>query len=63
MPRNDSDERGSLVSLTEEQEEIGEDNRRHDPVRSHAHMQLREIHKNIFSSIHMRGEMDLLVHK
>ncbi|CAJ1048725.1 A-kinase anchor protein 13 isoform X3 [Xyrichtys novacula] len=31
MPRNDSDDRGSLVSLTEEQEELGERSRLHDP--------------------------------
>nr|XP_046262923.1 A-kinase anchor protein 13 isoform X3 [Scatophagus argus] len=30
MPRNDSDDRGSLVSLTEEQEELGEHSRLHD---------------------------------
>ncbi len=32
MPRHDSDDRGSLVSLTEEQEELGEHGRLHDPV-------------------------------
>ncbi|XP_039998623.1 A-kinase anchor protein 13 isoform X2 [Xiphias gladius] len=31
MPRHDSDDRGSLVSLTEEQEELGEHGRLHDP--------------------------------
>ncbi|XP_041814727.1 A-kinase anchor protein 13 isoform X2 [Chelmon rostratus] len=31
MPRHDSDDRGSLVSLTEEQEELGEQSRLHDP--------------------------------
>nr|XP_029137538.1 A-kinase anchor protein 13 isoform X2 [Labrus bergylta] len=31
MPRHDSDDRGSLVSLTEEQEELGEHTREHDP--------------------------------
>ncbi|XP_029353314.1 A-kinase anchor protein 13 isoform X3 [Echeneis naucrates] len=31
MPRQDSDDRGSLVSLTEEQEELGEHGRQHDP--------------------------------
>ncbi|XP_040907606.1 A-kinase anchor protein 13 isoform X2 [Toxotes jaculatrix] len=31
MPRHDSDDRGSLVSLTEEQEERGEHGRLHDP--------------------------------
>uniref|UniRef100_UPI0037E78D90 A-kinase anchor protein 13 n=1 Tax=Semicossyphus pulcher TaxID=241346 RepID=UPI0037E78D90 len=31
MPRHDSDDRGSLVSLTEEQEELGERIRLHDP--------------------------------
>ncbi|XP_047437596.1 A-kinase anchor protein 13 isoform X3 [Mugil cephalus] len=31
MPRQDSDDRGSLVSLTEEQEERGECGRQHDP--------------------------------
>uniref|UniRef100_A0A8P4KFL0 Si:dkey-172h23.2 n=1 Tax=Dicentrarchus labrax TaxID=13489 RepID=A0A8P4KFL0_DICLA len=30
MPRHDSDDRGSLVSLTEEQEELGEHSRLHD---------------------------------
>ncbi|KAI3377652.1 hypothetical protein L3Q82_008812, partial [Scortum barcoo] len=30
MPRHDSDDRGSLVSLTEEQEELGEHGRLHD---------------------------------
>lgn len=33
MPRQDSDDRGSLVSLTEEQEEMEENSRRYDPVR------------------------------
>lgn len=33
VPRHDSDDRGSMVSLTEEQEEgLGEHSRRHDPV-------------------------------
>lgn len=31
IPRHDSDDRGSLVSLTEEQEELGEHGRTHDP--------------------------------
>uniref|UniRef100_A0A3B4XXH8 Alanyl aminopeptidase, membrane n=1 Tax=Seriola lalandi dorsalis TaxID=1841481 RepID=A0A3B4XXH8_SERLL len=31
MPRQDSDDRGSLVSLTEEQEELGDHGRLHDP--------------------------------
>ncbi|XP_070708917.1 A-kinase anchor protein 13 isoform X2 [Pempheris klunzingeri] len=31
MPRHDSDDRGSLVSLTEEQEELGDHDRLHDP--------------------------------
>ncbi|XP_071346230.1 A-kinase anchor protein 13 isoform X3 [Trachinotus anak] len=31
MPRHDSDDRGSLVSLTEEQEELGEHGRLYDP--------------------------------
>lgn len=38
MPRHDSDDRGSLVSLTEEQEEIEEHSRLHDPVRSHTQL-------------------------
>lgn len=37
MPRHDSDDRGSLVSLTEEQEELGEHCRLHDPVSKHTH--------------------------
>lgn len=32
MPRQDSDDRGSLVSLTEEQEDLGVHGRLHDPV-------------------------------
>lgn len=32
MPRHDSDDRGSLVSLTEEQEELGEHGRIREPV-------------------------------
>lgn len=45
MPRQDSDDRGSLVSLTEEQEELGEHGRLHDlvsqhtPTGSHKHTQ------------------------
>lgn len=35
MPRQDSLDRGSLVSLTEEQEELVENSRMLDPVRSH----------------------------
>lgn len=37
LPRHDSLDRGSLVSLTEEQEELVENSRMHDLVRKHRH--------------------------
>ena len=41
MPRQDSDDRGSLVSLTEEQEEREEHSGLHDPVSTDTHTHAR----------------------
>lgn len=73
MPRQDSLDRGSLVSLTEEQEELVENSRMLDPVRSHTptftHTSALTKHargdhlKYVQLNSQEENKKDLLVHK
>lgn len=72
MPRRDGDHRGSLVSLTEEQEDLGQHGKLHDLVSlptptpphtpTHAHNNISPFRCHIFTLSRSRPQRDAQKH-